>query len=348
MADEEHPRLPRSYSRLTVITVLLLVAVGAAIVIIDRKQVALLMQTSDWSYLIGAVAFTGLSYLAGSATFLVIMRIFKNRLGIAHLLNIGMVSMVLQNLIGPPSGMSVRILLLGRHGVKNSEIVASSLLLSYFKNLFYFSLIPISLIWIVVSHPLPAFGAATILLIIAVLIVLLVVASSIAFYARLRAFVLRGIGRAWRKVIRRDIQKHLDQFSASLTLGTDNLRRKKENRLPLAVTIVVDVGTTMIALWFCFAALGIPVDPWALFTAFNFGITLTIISFIPGDIGVQEASMAGAFALFGVPFSQGVIAAVLFRVVYYFVPFILTLPLYWKLLREKVADVKSEASSAKH
>jgi uncharacterized protein (TIRG00374 family) len=338
MADEERPKSPRSYSRLTVITVLLLVAVGAAIIIIDRKQVALLMDTSDWRYLVGAMAFTGISYLAGGTSFLIIMRIFKSKLGIAHLMNMGMVSLVMQKLIGPPSDMTVRILLLGKHGVKNSEIVASSLLLSYFTNLFYFSLIPISLMWITVSHPLPAFGIATILLIIFVLISLLIVATSIAFASGVRNYVLRGIGNIWRKVSKRDIQKHLDQFSESLKLGTDNLMREKKNRLPLAFTIVADVLTTIAALWFCFAALGIPVGLGVLVTGFNFGITLTIISFIPGDIGVQEASMAGAFALFGVPFSQGVIAAILFRVVYYFLPFIATLPLYWTLLRGKVTD----------
>jgi uncharacterized membrane protein YbhN (UPF0104 family) len=70
-----------------------------------------------------------------------------------------------------------------------------------------------------------------------------------------------------------------------------------------------------------------------LIAGFNFGITLTIVSFIPGDLGVQEASMAGVFALFGVPFSQGVLVAILFRVVYYFVPFIVSSAFYWDLLR---------------
>jgi len=50
-----------------------------------------------------------------------------------------------------------------------------------------------------------------------------------------------------------------------------------------------------------------------LITGFNFGITLTVISFIPGDLGVQEASIAGILAIFGVPFTQGVLGAMLFR-----------------------------------
>ena len=339
MIDEEKPRpSPRSYSRLTIIAILLLLVVGAAIVLIDRKQVVHLLDTSNWSYLVGAAGFTALSYLAGSLSFVVIMRVFGNRLRTTHLLNIGMASMVLQNLIGQPAGLSLRILLLGKHRVKNSETVAASLLLSYFKNLLYFALIPVSLIYIVVSHPLPSFGIATILLIIVILIVFLVVATAIAFYPRLRAFVLRVIGNIWHLVTRRTIHPALMQFSEAVTLGVDDLRRRKENRLPLVFSIVVDVAATITALWFCFAALGIPVHLGVLLTGFNFGITLTVISFIPGDMGVQEASMAGIFALFGVPFQQGVIAAVLFRVVYYFVPFVVSLPFYWSLLREKVVE----------
>jgi len=89
------------------------------------------------------------------------------------------------------------------------------------------------------------------------------------------------------------------------------------------------------ALAFCFKALAIPVHLGVLITGFNFGITLTVISLIPGDIGVQEASIAGILAIFGIPFSQGVIGAILFRVVYYFVPFIFSLGFYWNLLKEK-------------
>jgi uncharacterized protein (TIRG00374 family) len=338
MTETPAPQNPaRSYSRATLIAVLLLVAIGAAIIIIDRRQVEQLLATSNWSFLAGAILFTIISYMAGAASFAVMTRVYRIELRDRHVLNIGLVSMVLMNLIGQPAGLSLRILLLGRHHIATSRTVAASLLLSYFKNLFYFALIPLSLLYIVFSHPLPAFGVATIVLIVVVLIVLLGVATGVALYARLRGFVLRGIARIWHAVSRRNINLQLEQFNDAMTLGVSDLRRSPQNRLPLAGTIVTDVVTTIVALWLCFAALGIPVEPGVLLTGFNFGITLTIISFIPGDMGVQEASMAGVFALFGVPFSQGVIAAVLFRVVYYFVPFVLTLPFYWSLLREKTS-----------
>ncbi|MEI2691160.1 MAG: lysylphosphatidylglycerol synthase domain-containing protein [Anaerolineae bacterium] len=53
----------------------------------------------------------------------------------------------------------------------------------------------------------------------------------------------------------------------------------------------------------------------------------------PGGLGVQEGSMSGIYALFGVPFQQAVLAAILFRVLYYFVPYLFSLSLYRRLLR---------------
>jgi uncharacterized protein (TIRG00374 family) len=337
MVEPESPKA-RTSSRLIVIAVVLLLLVGAVIVLLDIKQVEQLVRHADWRYLIVALICVAASYFCGSASFVVIMRVFGTNLGRIHLLRIGLVSMVLENLIAHPAGLSLRILLLRRHKVSASQTVASSLLLAYFKNLLYLSLIPISLIYIVVSHPLPAFGIVTILLIIMLLVVLLVVASGIAFLPRVRDIALRGIGHVWHLVTRHNIQAALDGFSSAVTQGVNALRRHGTYRLPLAGFIVADVAATIAALWYCSAALVVPVHLGVLLTGFNFGITLTVISFIPGDMGVQEASMAGVFALFGVPFSHGVLVAILFRVLYYFVPFVASLGFYWRLLREKVND----------
>jgi uncharacterized membrane protein YbhN (UPF0104 family) len=44
--------------------------------------------------------------------------------------------------------------------------------------------------------------------------------------------------------------------------------------------------------------------------------------------------MAGIYALLGVPISSAVLAAILFRIVYYFLPFLASLGFYRRLLRE--------------
>ncbi len=43
--------------------------------------------------------------------------------------------------------------------------------------------------------------------------------------------------------------------------------------------------------------------------------------------------MHTVYALFGVPLEQAVLATILFRVVYYLAPFLISLAFYWRLLR---------------
>jgi uncharacterized protein (TIRG00374 family) len=150
----------------------------------------------------------------------------------------------------------------------------------------------------------------------------------------MREFVLRILGNIWRLVTHRNIEVSLNKFEGAVTEGITKLKKRRSLRLLLAGFVLGDVATTIIALWFCFKALAVPVHVGVLITGFNFGITLTVISFIPGDIGIQEASMAGVFAAFGVPFGHGVLVAILFRVLYYLLPFVLSLGLYWGLVRD--------------
>ncbi|MGB3681320.1 MAG: flippase-like domain-containing protein, partial [Rubrobacteraceae bacterium] len=100
------------------------------------------------------------------------------------------------------------------------------------------------------------------------------------------------------------------------------------------VFVVGDWGASIATLWFCFAALGQPVSPGILIAGFAVGVTVGMLSMVPGGLGVQEGSMAATYALFGVPLGQAALAAVLFRLVYYIVPFLVSLAFYRRLLRE--------------
>ena len=332
------PARKQRYQRLTVIALAIMVVVGVLIVALDWREVKQLSGSADWRFLILAVGFAAASYLCASASLVVMLRAFHVRLNRKYLLRVGMVSNVLENLIAHPVGLSLRLLALGRHGVSHSQTVGSSVLLAYFKNLVFYALVPVSLVYIIFSYPVAFGGVIALGIVIAVVTVAIIIATIVVFSARVRVLVLKALARIWRLVTRRDIKQQLAEFELSLTQGIAELRGHSGVRMPVAGLILGDAAATIVALWFCFAALHVPVHIGVLIAGFTFGVTLTIISFIPGDLGVQEASMAGVFALFGVPFSHGVLVAILFRVVYYFLPFFFSLSLYWALLRESNAE----------
>ena len=76
-------------------------------------------------------------------------------------------------------------------------------------------------------------------------------------------------------------------------------------------------------------------DPGVVVTGFAVGVAAGVMSMVPGGLGVQEGSMAGAYHLLGVPLEQGVLVSFLFRLVYYMVPFGVSLLFYRNDLRER-------------
>src|SRR5512138_1090736 len=96
----------RSYSRLTVLAVVLLLAVGAVVIILNRQKFAELFRASNWSLLTGVVVFTAVSYFAGSYSFILIMRSCGCAVRSVRLFGIGLTSLVLLNLIGQRARLS--------------------------------------------------------------------------------------------------------------------------------------------------------------------------------------------------------------------------------------------------
>jgi uncharacterized protein (TIRG00374 family) len=96
---------------------------------------------------------------------------------------------------------------------------------------------------------------------------------------------------------------------------------------------------SVLALGACFEALRTPVHPGVLLTGFAIGVSVGFLSMLPGGIGAQEGSMAGIYVLLGVGYERALLAAMLFRVIYYVVPFALSLILYARLLRTPSREV---------
>jgi glycosyltransferase 2 family protein len=325
-------RKTTSNSRLTFITLALMIVVGGIIIYLDRAQVRQLEGKAEWNYLLLALGCIALAYACESYSMVVIFRLFGIHVDQGTLLRVGLVSAVLSNFIALPASLALRVLVLGRHGVSNNQTVSASLLLAYFKNLVFYALIPAGLIYAIFTYP-TVFGGVIVMSVFAALLSVVIVAVTILILSsRYRSLFLRLAGRAWHFITRRHIEQQLSDFGEAITQGISAIRQRRKTALLLLGLIIADVAWMITGLYFCFRALVIPVHLGVLLTGFNFGVTLTVISFIPGDMGVQEASIAGIMALFGVPFGQSVLAAILFRVLYYFVPFVFSLGFYLSLV----------------
>lgn len=325
-----------SNQRLVVGLVVALVIIGLLVVVLDWREVVKILGQTDWKLVPVALLFTFSSYACLSISFAVVNRIFGVLMSWLDLIEVGFVSTLLNHLLsaGGAAGFSVRFLLMGAQGTSTKDILAASLFAFYISSLGMLALLPIGMVYLVARQPLShgaAFGVgAGAVLLIALFLLATVLMFSGGFRTRLLG-ILRKIARS---VLRRDLGPALDDFNATISKGVTDLRAHPKNLLLLAALTVCDWGSSVISLGFCFDALGDPISPGVLVTGFTLGVTAGVVSMVPGGLGVQEGSMSGIYALLGVPLQQAVLAAILFRVVYYLIPYLVSLGFYWRLLRQ--------------
>jgi uncharacterized protein (TIRG00374 family) len=323
--------------RIIALTVVAFVLLAILLVALDWSEAHQLVGKADWGLALVALLFTVLSYLCLSSSFVAVNRVFGIGMAWRELLEIGLVSTALANVtgLGGAVAYSLRLVVMQRQGTPSGNTLAASIFHTYLYVVTLLGLLPLGLIYLIVNHQLGE-GVATGLRFATVMLVLaIIVATAIVFVSPIRSVVLRILNRLWHLFRRRSSISFFSDFGATLTLGAAKIR---SHPLALALPLgamLANLAFTLVSLWFCFAAIGNQLGLGVLVIGFVIGISAGNLSMVPGGLGVQEASMAGMYALFGVPFTQAVLAAVLFRVVYDFIPFFMSLAMYRRLLRRR-------------
>lgn len=321
--------------RLMIGAVLALALLGLVTIILDWTRIQQVFSQANWWLVVPALLFTAVSYIFLSYSFATICRIFGMRLGRRDLFEIGFVSWALNHLIsaGGTAGYSLRMLLIKRRGLPVGDVLAASLVHSMLNNLVLFVLLPISLFLGVTTHPISAprtiawAGAA------AIMIFLTTLFATVAFVGGIRVRIFRRLGEAWQRVTGRDVSRGLGELDVTLGRGVATIHARHGLLVAPLALVIGDWAASVAALWFCFDALGSPIGIRVLLMGFTIGVVAGLLSMVPGGLGVQEGSMAATYALLGVPLSQAALAAILFRLVYYIVPFMVSLGFYRRLLR---------------
>ncbi len=321
--------------RITTVLVILFIIAGVLIVVLDWGEVKTVIARANWPVLASAILFTTLSYTCLSCELALSFRTFGIPLGFGYLMQVGFVSNVVTYLlnVGGVTGLSLQFLLVKKRNLATQDIFAASLFQLFFSSMLLIVLLPIGLSNVVGNPHISSATSLALAVVAGVLAFLLVAAGVIVFVGVARRAVLQFVTRLVRLVIRKDVGRQLTDFDAAMSRGLSLMRKRPAVFAAMLGLTIGDWTSTMTALWFCFLALGIRVAPGTLITGFSLGVTAGFLSFVPGGLGVQEGSMAGIYALLGIPLTTAVLAAILFRIVYYFLPFLVSLTLYRHLLK---------------
>jgi uncharacterized protein (TIRG00374 family) len=329
-------KLPLRYERRFTLGLILMVMLGVVVVIVDWEEIRNIMIAADWKVLPVAILFTLISYACISYSFALVNGLLGVRVNRHTLAEIGFVSTVINHVLtsGGAAGYSIRYILMKRYRVNSQDILAVSILHFYLTSLVMLGMLPVGLLYLFTNSTVSG-GLETFMLVMAsIIIVVFIFGSGLIFSQSMRRNVLSPLGRVVGRIFGRDIMEILNNFDVTMYRGVKAWRKHPSVILLIMALVVIDWITSAGVLWLSFVALGDPVEVGVLMTGFVIGIMAGVLSMIPGGMGVQEGSMAGIFALLGVSFDQALLASILFRVVYFFFPYALSIAFHYRFMQK--------------
>jgi len=76
---------------------------------------------------------------------------------------------------------------------------------------------------------------------------------------------------------------------------------------------------------------------------FGVGILFSLVSLVPGGLGVMEGSMTAVFVSLSVPLEPAVVAVLIFRLVYYVMPLLVSVVFFHGVMLQAARGVASSA-----
>jgi uncharacterized protein (TIRG00374 family) len=333
-----------SHNRLATAIILAITAVGILLLASDWQKMRKVLAEADWRYLPVVLGLTFFSYAFYSYGYAVVSQMLDIRMRKRDLAEVCFISTVVNHVLttGGVVGYSLRYLLMNMYKVSFKDVISSSILHVYLTSLDMLTILPFSFVYLMVNASVPQAAAIVLGLMTLVFTVVLILTTGLVLFPSIRQPIINLLARLGLKILRRDYKPWLTQLDESLTLGRHAIRNRPMLLVWVMALTLADFICSVAAMGFIFKALGTSVTPGVLLTGYVIGIMAGLLSMVPGGFGIQEASMAGIYALLGVPVEVAILAAILFRFLYYFVPYFCILPFYNRLLHQAKQQATSE------
>lgn len=331
-------KLPLRYERRFTLGLILLAVLGVFVVIGDWEEIRTIIIAAELQVLPVAILFTLISYTCISYSFALVSGLLGVRLNRHTLAEIGFVSTVINHVLtsGGTAGYSIRYILMKRHRVNSQDILAVSILHFYLTSLVMLGMLPVGLLYLFTNSTVSG-GVVTFMLVIAsILIAVFIFSSGLIFSKSRRQNVLSPLSRVVERFFKRAITEILNDFDITMDRGVKAMRKHPSVVLLIMALVVIDWISSAGVLWLSFVALGDHVEPGVLITGFVIGIIAGVLSMIPGGMGVQEGSMTGIFTLLGVSLDQALLASIFFRVIYFFLPYALSIAFHYRIMKRNM------------
>jgi uncharacterized protein (TIRG00374 family) len=225
------------------------------------------------------------------------------------------------------SGVAAKVYLLSREDIPPSNTVSVSIIHGFLTNTIAVLFIYLGFFYLYSQHQITdrdqvLFGV--VVLIVAFLLTFVTIQTIIHEGFRTRAWHLgTRVLTALCQRVGKPNWIRMDRAQAFFQNFNDSLNMIMSNRgvlLAPATLALFDWIFMFLCLKFSFISIGYPVSNKILMVGFSIGLFTSMVSLTPASIGLMEASMAGSFHLMGLDYDLALLAILIYRIAYYFIP----------------------------
>jgi uncharacterized protein (TIRG00374 family) len=307
----------------------------------DGRKLLAVASSLSWTRLAVPVLATLLSYALMALSYEGIATAAGTPIGFLRMLRITFVSNTVNYIVstGGLSGFAIRMFFFRQSGIPIGRAITISFVQGLITNLALLAFLLMGFYFLLTDEPLGTTTLASAALLLGIFLGLTAVGVFLLVRPRLRKrFLLWSVETAHR-LARRFLPAHqtprrvrLWRLQRNIDHGFAFLLAKWQRMLLPAAYIILDWILTIGVLWGCFWCVGVRL-PFPLATiGFAVGILTSMVSVVPGGIGIMEGSMTLVFVGLGVDREPTVIAVLLFRLTYYAIPFLVSLAFFRAML----------------
>lgn len=301
-------------------------------VVADGRKLLETAATIDSRLLLLPLVLGVASYFAMARSYELIAIAAGTRIPFWEMLKITFVANTMNYVVsaGGLSGFAVRLYYFIRLGTPSGTAVIISLVQTFLTNVVLLLFLVGGFGYLINSHELRGYALGTIAVLLGVFVLAAALALILLLHRELRRRTLFILAEASHWLLHKFAPGHKPQrvrvwrFQRNLNRGIEFMLARKRNMLAPTLWILFDWIITLLVLYTAFVAVRHPIPLSFVIVGFAVGMILSLVSFIPGGLGIMEGSMAAIFASLSVPFETAVVAALIFRVAYYFIPMIIS------------------------
>lgn len=323
---------------IVIFTCLLSVSIVAWLVYDSKDNFIKIWNEVNTSYLFLACLSSAAIYVCMGMSLWETLKLLGKKINIGAAISIAFVSTTVNYLVSTmgASGFALRAHLLGKRNVPLGISVMSSIVITV---LLYFVLIIIILqgtLLLLLSHSgepvqmLKNFVLVIIIAAIGALITAVVFNNEFRYNFVRKSFLL--INKVIYKLFGALIPKNnYSAFNKQLDNGIETIHKNKVKLTRAIIYICGDWIFTILILYLSFLAVGIRIPIGTLLAGFAIGMATTLIPILPGGLGAMEIAMTSVFSQMGIDWDSALMASLIYRVVYYIIPGIISVFVYWGL-----------------